>query len=178
MSELSAREWLLEHSRIFILRHIVFSLLFALSVAFAAPSAVLAQSGGAQPQAEQKPDAKDQAAKDAAAKVDEIAEASKKLQGPEGNPECVWIGRRVVNLLSRDDIDTAFRHLDLYDRFGCPGGYIQSSFRCVIRQGAIDLKSPESLASRVQACWLNPDMQPAAPPAAAPAPAAPAPAAK
>ena len=31
-------------------------------------------------------------------------------------PECVWLGRRVVSLLWRDDLDTAFRHLDLYDR--------------------------------------------------------------
>ena len=29
--------------------------------------------------------------------------------------------RRVVSLMWRDDLDTAFRHLDLYDRFGCPG---------------------------------------------------------
>ena len=43
------------------------------------------------------------------------------LGGPAANPECVWLGRRVVSLLWRDDLDTAFRHLDLYDRFGCPG---------------------------------------------------------
>ena len=43
------------------------------------------------------------------------------VNGPAGNPECVWLGRRVVGLLWRDDMDTAFRHLDLYDRFGCPG---------------------------------------------------------
>ena len=30
---------------------------------------------------------------------------------------CLW----------RDDLDTAFRHLDLYDRFGCPGGHIQAT---------------------------------------------------
>ena len=40
----------------------------------------------------------------------------------------------------RDDLDTAFRHLDLYDRFGCPGEHIQISFRCVVRQGNIDQK--------------------------------------
>ncbi|HYP10273.1 MAG TPA: beta-1-3, beta-1-6-glucan biosynthesis protein, partial [Xanthobacteraceae bacterium] len=53
-------------------------------------------------------------------KIDEFAEAQHALNGPAGNPECVWLGRRVVSLLWRDDLDTAFRHLDLYDRFGCP----------------------------------------------------------
>ena len=28
-----------------------------------------------------------------------------------GNPECVWLGRRVISLLWRDDLETAFRHL-------------------------------------------------------------------
>ena len=57
----------------------------------------------------------------------------------------------------RDDMDTAFRHLDLYDRFGCPGPHIQAAFRCVVRQGNnIDPKSPQSLNARVHACWLNP----------------------
>ena len=65
-------------------------------------------------------------------KVDEFAEAQHAITGPAGNPECVWLGRRVVSLLWRDDLDTAFRHLDLYDRFGCPAAHIQSSFRCLI----------------------------------------------
>jgi hypothetical protein len=96
------------------------------------------------------------AAKEAQRQIDEFAEASKAISGPAGNPECVWVGRRVVGLLWRDDMDTAFRHLDLYDRFGCPGQHIQAAFRCVIRQGNIDPKSPQSLNSRVHTCWLNP----------------------
>jgi hypothetical protein len=89
--------------------------------------------------------------------VDEFAEAAKVLGGPAANPECVWLGRRVVNLLWRDDLDTAFRHLDLYDRFGCPAGHIQATFRCLIRQGNPDLKVPETLNGRVHACWINPE---------------------
>jgi hypothetical protein len=106
-------------------------------------------------------------------KLDEFAEAAKLLGGPAANPECVWLGRRVVNLLWRDDLDTAFRHLDLYDRFGCPAGHIQATFRCLVRQGNPDLKVPESLSGRVHACWINPEGEPApaipAPSAAAPA---------
>ena len=97
-------------------------------------------------------------------KIDEFAEAQRTLSGPAGNPECVWLGRRVVSLLWRDDLDTAFRHLDLYDRFGCPGGHIQATFRCLILHGnTIDPKAADSLNGRVHACWINP-LMPAPPP--------------
>jgi hypothetical protein len=100
-------------------------------------------------------------------KVDEFAEAQKEITGPAGNPECVWLGRRVVGLLWRDDLDTAFRHLDLYDRFGCPSAHVQASFRCLILHGSsIDPKAADSLNGRVQACWINP-ANPAPPPAPA-----------
>jgi hypothetical protein len=104
-----------------------------------------------------------------AQKVDEYTQIQHEVAGPAGNPECVWLGRRVVSLLWRDDLDTAFRHLDLYDRFGCPGGHVQAAFRCLILQaGNIDPKAPDSLNNRVEACWINPT-QPAPPPAPAPA---------
>lgn len=132
----------------------------------------LAQSGG-KPAEAQKPSA-DAIIKEGQKKIDEIAEATRILSGPAGNPECVWLGRRVVNLLWRDDLDTAFRHLDLYDRFGCPSAHIQATFRCLVRQGNIDPKAPETLNGRVHACWLNPGLEPTpaaaeAAPAAAPA---------
>ena len=94
--------------------------------------------------------------KDSQKKLDEFAEAEKLLGGPAAHPECLWLGRRVVSLLWRDDLDTAFRHLDLYDRFGCPAGHIQATFRCLVRQGNIDPKATDTLHNRVHACWLNP----------------------
>lgn len=132
-----------------------------LSGVFVAPA--FAQSGEAkseQPAAE--------AAKDGQRKLNEFADAARNLKGPAANPECVWLGRRVVGLLWRDDLDTAFRHLDLYDRFGCPGPHIQSTFRCLVRQGNIDPKAPDALNNRVHSCWINPELQPTAA-AAAPA---------
>ena len=110
---------------------------------------------------EQKPPDKPQAgeAKENQKKPDEFAEAEKLLTGPAGNPECLWLGRRVVSLLWRDDLDTAFRHLDLYDRCGCPGGHIHATFRGVVKQGSIDPKAPDTLHSRVHACWRNPNME-------------------
>jgi hypothetical protein len=99
-------------------------------------------------------------------RIDEIAEVGRLLTGPAANPECVWLGRRVISLLWRDDLDTAFRHLDLYDRFGCPGGQIQATFRCLVRLGDIDPKSSDALNGRIHACWINPGLQQVVPPAA------------
>ena len=104
-------------------------------------------------------------------KVDEIAEAAKLLDGPAGQPECVWLGRRAVRLLYRDDLDTAFRHMELYDRFGCPPSHIQAAFRCIVRMGDPDPKASESLSARVHACWVNPATEVSLP-AAASAPSA------
>lgn len=133
----------------------------------------LAQSGGKEPEA-QKPTAAE-VNKESQKKIDEIAEAGRALSGPAGQAECVWLGRRVVALLWRDDLDTAFRHLELYDRFGCPSAHVQATFRCLIRQGGLDPKAQETLNGRVHACWVNPALEPAAAPAgAAPAEAAPA----
>jgi len=134
----------------------------------------LAQSGTPAPQDQQgkaNPDAKPaDAVRDSERKAAEFVEAQQAINGPAGNPECVWLGRRVVRLMWLDDLDTAFRHLDLYDRFGCPGGHVQASFRCLTRFGAqIDDKVPRSLDSRIHACWINPGAQPQAAAAAAPA---------
>jgi len=123
------------------------------------------QQKSSQPPATQQPDA----AKESQRKVNEFSEAAQAINGPAGNPECVWLGRRVVLLMWRDDLDTAFRHLDLYERFGCPGGHIQAAFRCLVRFGAIDPKQPESLSSRVHACWINTNAQPPAANASVPA---------
>ena len=139
----------------------------------------LAQSGDSQAQEQSgKPAANANqpadAAKENQRKTDEFAEAAQAINGPAGNPECVWFGRRVVRLMWLDDIDTALRHLDLYDRFGCPGGHVQATFRCLTRFGAqIDPKVADTLNSRVHACWINPAAQPQA--AAAATPAAPTP---
>ena len=150
-----------------VMRHSGAALLAALLFIGSFGTAFAQSSEGKTP--EQKPTATD-AAKERQKKADEIAEAAKALTGPAGNPECVWLGRRVVGLLWRDDLDTAFRHLDLYDRFGCPADHIQATFRCVIRQGDIDPKAPESLNNRVHACWINPKLVASAP-ASVPAPA-------
>lgn len=123
--------------------------------------AARAQSGGKAAAPKAAPDVQD-----SQKAIDEIAETTRILPGAAGNPECYWLGRRVVVLLWRDDIDTAKRHIDFYDRFRCPGEHIQAAFRCLVRQGNIDPKAQETLNGRVRACWLDPGMTPP-PPAAA-----------
>jgi hypothetical protein len=130
-----------------------------------ASNATLAQTADAKPGTTP---ARPQAEGDGQKKIDEFAEAARVLGGPAANPECVWLGRRAVSLLWRDDLDTAFRHLDLYDRFGCPSGHIQATFRCLVRQGTIDPKAPDTLSGRIHACWINPSMEAGTPSAAAP----------
>jgi hypothetical protein len=155
-----------------VLRHLAVS---GLALLIGMGSAI-AQSGDSRGQDQGKPAATNPAdtTKDNQRKTDEFVEAAQAINGPAGNPECVWLGRRVVRLMSRDDLDTAFRHLDLYDRFGCPGNHIQAAFRCLTRFGELnDPKAAETLDRRVHACWINPGAQPQAAVAASP-PAAPA----
>jgi hypothetical protein len=152
-----------------------FVLLGAVLVLPPAPPA-RAQSADPKGQEAKQPPAAADAAKDSQKRAaDEFAEAARTINGPAGNPECVWLGRRVVTLLWRDDLDTAFRHLDLYDRFGCPGGHIQATFRCMARSGGPDAKPTGDINKDVQTCWVNPAaiLQPAGGASAA-QPAAPA----
>jgi hypothetical protein len=110
-----------------------------------------------------------------AVRPEEAGETGHPHLGAAGRGECQWLGQRVVGLLWRDDLDTAFRHLELYDRFGCPGEHLQLSFRCITRQGDIQ-KNPKLLEPKegkeqkepseqkeqrlfdmfVEACWTDP----------------------
>lgn len=131
----------------------------------------LAQSNPTEQKPAEQKSPEEQAKEAQRRSIEEYAEAAK-LPGNAGLPECVWSGRRIAMLLWRDDIDTARRHMELYERFGCPTEHLKIAFRCLVRQGNIDSKSQERLSERVHACWVNPDAPPAAAPVA-PAPAAP-----
>ena len=159
-----------------VLRHLAVAALVAGLVLPVAGGSAFAQSGDAHPQEQPGKPANGaqpaDATRDNQRKTDEFVEAAQALNGPAGNPECVWLGRRVVRLMWLDDLDTAFRHLDLYDRFGCPGGHVQAAFRCLTRFGGqIDPKVAETLNSRVHGCWINPAAQPQQAAAATPTPA-------
>jgi len=87
-------------------------------------------------------------------------EAAKKLPPAAGAPECVWTGQRIASLLWRDDVATASRYMDLYKQFDCSSDHLKLAFRCVVKQGPINLKAAEDLASRVHKCWLSPEGPP------------------
>ena len=132
------------------------------------PHTAFAESGGAPDQKAEgenppegdaeKAKAQAEAEQEAASKAKaEYRAAAAGLPSDAGAAECVWTGRRIASLLWRDDVDTARRYIDLYDRFGCSPKHLKLVFRCVIQQGPIDPKAADRLASRVHECWMAPD---------------------
>ena len=111
----------------------------------------------AQPEGEQEADRAKAQEEITARAIAEYKEAEAKLPRSAGAAECVWTGRRIASLLWRDDIDTARRYIDLYDRFNCSGEHLKLAFRCVIEQGPLDPKAAGRLASRVHDCWITPE---------------------
>ncbi len=106
---------------------------------------------------DQKAAEQNKAEQEAAARaIAEYQEAAANLPHSASAAECVWTGRRIASLLWRDDIDTARRYIDLYDRFNCSSEHLKLVFRCVIKQGPLDPKAADRLASRVHACWITP----------------------
>ncbi len=148
------------------------SLVTVLCAAFIAGSfsAAFAQgSGDAKPPEQQK------ASEPPMTEKDHLAEVQRVVSGAAGYPECAHLGELAITLMAKNDLDTAFRHMDLYDRFGCPGAHIQQSFRCVLLKGIPTSKdSAATLEGLVRTCWASPKTTPPAAPAAASAPPAPA----
>jgi hypothetical protein len=140
------------------------SLVTFLCAAFIAStcSAAYAQGSEAKPAEPPKPaELKSEAA--------HLADVAKTLQGRAADAECTHLGELAITLMAKNDLDTAFRHMDLYDRFGCPGAHIQQSFRCLLLAGIPNAKDNVELESRVRNCWA-PKATPA-PAASTPAPA-------
>lgn len=111
-----------------------------------------------------------------------FADVARTVSGAAANPECIHLGENAVILMAKNDLDTAQRHINLYDRFGCPGLHLRLSFRCLLNVGMPSQKDEKpTLESRVRDCWINPtavastqstQSRPAA--STAPAPASPA----
>ena len=93
-----------------------------------------AQSGD--PKAGDKAKQSESQAKDTARKAEELSDTAKATSRPGRQSGMRLAGSLAWPICSgAQDMDTAFRHLDLYDRFGCPGGHIQATFRCLVRHG-------------------------------------------
>ena len=140
------------------------TLVCAAFIASTCASAFAQGSGDAKPADQPKPaELKSEAA--------HLADVGRTLQGRAGDAECTHLGELAITLMAKNDLDTAFRHMDLYDRFGCPGAHIQQSFRCLLLAGIPNSKDSVGLESLVRSCWAPKAAQPA-PAATAPAPAA------
>ncbi|MBN2752549.1 MAG: hypothetical protein JXQ84_07540 [Rhodospirillaceae bacterium] len=86
------------------------------------------------------------------------AEAQKTRPAKRGSAmsaECGWTGKRIIQLLSRDDVVTAGEFRQFYVAFGCSEAHLSAAFGCAIE----GTSGPESCASRpecVDLCWASP----------------------
>lgn len=69
-------------------------------------------------------------------------------------PGCMWLAKRVMLALLRDDIVAANDYQDMYKSFVCPAVRLADAFSCVVTEGA-----PESAGEtreRIDTCWEDP----------------------
>lgn len=67
---------------------------------------------------------------------------------------CMWLAKRVMLALLRDDIVAANDYQDMYRSFVCPAVRLADSFSCVVLEGP-----PESAADmreKIDSCWEDP----------------------
>lgn len=98
-----------------------------------------------------------------AAKPVEDPEAEKKsmvvplppAEATSAQTECAWVGKRVVGLLVRDDVDTATDFTRFYAMFRCPEMHIGATLACVVSDPAA-AREGTALTEHVDLCWANP----------------------
>lgn len=82
-------------------------------------------------------------------------------RGPAYKEECVWVGKRVVSLLARDDAMAAGDFMPFYRQFGCPEDHLTRAFGCAV--ATTDPSENEALADRIDQCWDDPNAAVSAP---------------
>ena len=77
--------------------------------------------------------------------------------GPISAHQCVWLGKRIINLLIRDDAMAANDFGLLYSRFECSDMHLADAFGCLVANlGAIE---NGALADQVDDCWHDPALR-------------------
>lgn len=71
--------------------------------------------------------------------------------------ECEWIGKRVVNLLLRDDAMAANDFMPFYEGFGCDREHLSQAFGCAVVNDSVT--DGEARIQRVNACWRDPSIR-------------------
>lgn len=100
---------------------------------------------------------------DAARPAPRPATPSPKALPPDIAGECAWVGKRVISLLARDDVEQAARFQAFYRDFGCRDSHLGPTFRCVILgdevSDAATAATPgqqpgeDTFTARVDRCW-------------------------
>jgi hypothetical protein len=70
-------------------------------------------------------------------------------------PECGWIGKRIIQLLSRDDVVAAGEFRQFYVAFGCSESHLGAAFGCAV-EGATAADSCAARSDCVDLCWRTP----------------------
>jgi hypothetical protein len=78
-------------------------------------------------------------------------------RGPAFKEECVWVGKRIVSLLARDDAMAAGDFIPFYRQFNCPEEHLALAFGCVVT--STDPSENEALADRIDQCWDDPETE-------------------
>lgn len=76
-------------------------------------------------------------------------------RGDANAAECAWLGKRIIQLLSRDDVVTAGEFRQFYESFGCSNAHLGAAFGCAI-EGADGSESCASRSQCVDLCWTSP----------------------
>ena len=71
--------------------------------------------------------------------------------------ECEWIGKRVVNLLLRDDALAANDFMPFYEGFSCDRDHLSRAFGCAVVNDSVT--DGEARIQRVNACWRDPSIR-------------------
>lgn len=78
-------------------------------------------------------------------------------RGDPASAECAWTGKRIIQLLSRDDVVAAAEFRQFYASFGCSEAHLGAAFGCAIDGG--NPGAADSCAARsecIDLCWTSP----------------------
>lgn len=82
---------------------------------------------------------------------------------PDIAGECAWLGKRIISLLARDDVDQADKFRSFYRDFGCRESHLGPTFRCVIlnsdepaaANAPATANAEDTFTARVDRCWIR-----------------------
>ncbi len=70
----------------------------------------------------------------------------------------MWLGKRTITVLLRDDLIASKGFLEIYTNLGCPIQHIGRAFGCATP--AANQAQASDVKVWVDACWDNPDIKP------------------